>query len=78
MRGKAHRYPLIGIPGYVALTHFVETLNLLGDENRIRLCALLRERELCVTDASGCVVGLLDEAEIQGVYHEVTRASGVR
>jgi ArsR family transcriptional regulator len=34
----------------VALTHFVETLNLLGDESRIRLCALLRERELCVTD----------------------------
>jgi ArsR family transcriptional regulator len=34
----------------VTLTHFVETLNLLGDESRIRLCALLRERELCVTD----------------------------
>lgn len=34
----------------MALTHFVETLNLLGDESRIRLCALLRERELCVTD----------------------------
>jgi len=34
----------------VVLTQFVETLNLLGDENRIRLCALLRERELCVTD----------------------------
>jgi SAM-dependent methyltransferase len=34
----------------VVLTHFVETLNLLGDESRIRLCALLRERELCVTD----------------------------
>lgn len=34
----------------MALTHFVETLNLLGDENRLRLCALLRERELCVTD----------------------------
>jgi ArsR family transcriptional regulator len=34
----------------VVLTHFVETLNLLGDENRLRLCALLRERELCVTD----------------------------
>jgi SAM-dependent methyltransferase len=42
--------PLIRIAGYVALTHFVETLNLLGDESRIRLCALLRERELCVTD----------------------------
>ena len=34
----------------MVLTHFVETLNLLGDESRIRLCALLRERELCVTD----------------------------
>ncbi|HXK16282.1 MAG TPA: metalloregulator ArsR/SmtB family transcription factor [Polyangiaceae bacterium] len=34
----------------MVLTHFVETLNLLGDENRLRLCALLRERELCVTD----------------------------
>lgn len=32
------------------LTHFVETLNLLGDESRLRLCALLRDRELCVTD----------------------------
>lgn len=32
------------------LAHFVETLNLLGDESRIRLCALLRGRELCVTD----------------------------
>jgi SAM-dependent methyltransferase len=34
----------------VALTQFVETLNLLGDESRLRLCALLRGRELCVTD----------------------------
>src|ERR1700743_1157795 len=34
----------------MALSHYVETLNLLGDESRIRLCALLRERELCVTD----------------------------
>jgi ArsR family transcriptional regulator len=32
------------------LSRYVETLNLLGDENRIRLCALLRDRELCVTD----------------------------
>jgi ArsR family transcriptional regulator len=32
------------------LSRTVETLNLLGDESRIRLCALLRERELCVTD----------------------------
>lgn len=34
----------------MVLTQFIETLNLLGDENRLRLCALLRERELCVTD----------------------------
>src|SRR3954469_13808747 len=49
----AKRYqsnPLIRIAGYVVLTQFVETLNLLGDESRLRLCALLRERELCVTD----------------------------
>jgi SAM-dependent methyltransferase/DNA-binding transcriptional ArsR family regulator len=32
------------------LPAYVGTLNLLGDENRIRLCALLRERELSVTD----------------------------
>lgn len=32
------------------LAQHVDTLNLLGDENRIRLCALLRGRELCVTD----------------------------
>jgi SAM-dependent methyltransferase len=32
------------------LAHYVGTLNLLGDESRIRLCALLRERELSVTD----------------------------
>ena len=34
----------------MALSQYVETLNLLGDESRIRLCALLVERELCVTD----------------------------
>jgi SAM-dependent methyltransferase len=34
----------------MALSQYVETLNLLGDESRLRLCALLRERELCVTD----------------------------
>src|SRR6478609_6274840 len=34
----------------MALAQYVETLNLLGDESRIRLCALLREKELCVTD----------------------------
>jgi ubiquinone/menaquinone biosynthesis C-methylase UbiE/DNA-binding transcriptional ArsR family regulator len=32
------------------LAQTVETLNLLGDESRLRLCALLRERELRVTD----------------------------
>src|ERR1700754_1903406 len=32
------------------LSGFVETANLLGDESRIRLCALLRDRELCVSD----------------------------
>ena len=32
------------------LSGYVDTLNLLGDESRMRLCALLRERELCVTD----------------------------
>lgn len=32
------------------LAGYVDTLNLLGDESRIRLCALLRDRELCVTD----------------------------
>lgn len=32
------------------LAGYVGTLNLLGDENRFRLCALLRERELSVTE----------------------------
>jgi ubiquinone/menaquinone biosynthesis C-methylase UbiE/DNA-binding transcriptional ArsR family regulator len=32
------------------LSRCVETFNLLGDESRLRLCALLRERELCVSD----------------------------
>jgi SAM-dependent methyltransferase len=32
------------------LSRYLDTLTLLGDENRMRLCALLRERELCVTD----------------------------
>jgi len=32
------------------LSGYVDTLNILGDENRLRLCALLRERELSVTD----------------------------
>src|SRR4051812_23382183 len=34
----------------MSLSRYVDTLNVLGDESRIRLCALLRERELCVTD----------------------------
>jgi ubiquinone/menaquinone biosynthesis C-methylase UbiE len=34
----------------VNLAQHVETLNLLADESRLRLCALLRERELRVTD----------------------------
>src|SRR3954465_3609973 len=34
----------------MTLAHYVETLSLLGDESRLRLCALLAERELCVTD----------------------------
>jgi SAM-dependent methyltransferase len=34
----------------VSLSSYVDTLNALGDENRLRLCALLRDRELCVTD----------------------------
>jgi SAM-dependent methyltransferase len=34
----------------MSLSGYIETLNALGDENRVRLCALLRERELCVTD----------------------------
>jgi SAM-dependent methyltransferase len=32
------------------LSDYVDTLTLLGDESRLRLCALLRDRELCVTD----------------------------
>lgn len=32
------------------LARTVGTLNLLGDENRLRICALLRERELTVSD----------------------------
>lgn len=32
------------------LAHYVDTLSLLGDESRLRLCALLRERELSVGD----------------------------
>src|SRR5215470_6496324 len=32
------------------LSRYVETLNLLGDESRLRLCALLSGRELRVTD----------------------------
>jgi ArsR family transcriptional regulator len=32
------------------LPRYIDTLNILGDESRIRLCTLLRERELSVTD----------------------------
>jgi len=35
---------------FETLSGYVETLALLGDESRLRLCALLVERELCVTD----------------------------
>lgn len=34
----------------MTLATYVDTLNLLGDESRLRLCALLRDRELCVSD----------------------------
>lgn len=34
----------------MSLANYVDTLNLLGDESRLRLCSLLRDRELCVTD----------------------------
>ena len=34
----------------MSLSAYVDTLNLLADESRLRLCALLRDRELCVTD----------------------------
>jgi len=34
----------------VDLSQTLETLNVLGDESRLRLCALLAGRELCVTD----------------------------
>jgi ArsR family transcriptional regulator len=34
----------------MSLATYVDTLNLLGDESRLRLCSLLRDRELCVTD----------------------------
>lgn len=32
------------------LAHYVDTLSLLGDESRLRLCALLKQRELSVGD----------------------------
>jgi len=34
----------------MTLARYIDTLTLLGDESRLRLCALLRDRELCVTD----------------------------
>jgi ArsR family transcriptional regulator len=36
--------------GLDTLARYVEMLALLGDESRLRLCALLSEHELCVTD----------------------------
>ncbi|HEX2658619.1 MAG TPA: metalloregulator ArsR/SmtB family transcription factor [Polyangia bacterium] len=36
--------------GYLNLPRTVEALSVLSDESRLRLCALLQERELCVTD----------------------------
>jgi len=38
------------IDEYNGLARYVETLNILGDESRLRLCALIHERELTVTD----------------------------
>lgn len=32
------------------LSRYADTLSLLGDESRLRLCALLQDRELCVAD----------------------------
>ena len=34
----------------MSLQETIETLTVLGDESRIRLCTLLADRELCVTD----------------------------
>lgn len=34
----------------VNLGNYAEVLTLLGDENRLRLCVLLKDRELCVSD----------------------------
>ena len=34
----------------MSLAQYIDTLTALGDESRLRLCALLNERELCVTD----------------------------
>lgn len=34
----------------MTLSQCIETLHVLGDESRIRLCSLLRARELCVSD----------------------------
>jgi SAM-dependent methyltransferase len=48
--GPIQNHPFMRIEGCTSLSRYVETFTLLGDENRIRLCALLRERELCVGD----------------------------
>lgn len=46
------KYSYIRISGwpFVNLGNYAEALSLLGDENRLRLCALLAERELCVSE----------------------------
>jgi ArsR family transcriptional regulator len=61
-RGRAERTALQQWPLRVAfiyldiemmmLARYLDVLHVLGDEIRLRLCALLRDRELCVTDLS--------------------------
>ena len=50
------------------LSRCVETLTVLGDESRIRLCALLRDRELRVTDL----------VRVTGIATRDGRATGVK
>jgi len=38
---SAKTYPIIVIDEYNGLARYVETLNILGDESRLRLCALI-------------------------------------
>ena len=48
---SARSYPNISINGYdVNLGQYTDALGLFADESRMRLCALLRDKELCVTD----------------------------